>query len=352
MRDLLKQSQNNLQPPCATLHHDPNRKLRPIMPKPNCDLDAAKVSYIPLLTCNLPVVFVPSTATVSKIAESCAVTETPKDASTTVLPATACKKATSSSVHEVVISSTHDTKPNVSAESSKARNESRVKSSKKQSLQVTLSAHSDVQSEVTGSNVHKDGQCSAGNNHSGINSPASSKQLPNILRRKRKAQPNSPVVRMKVKTPTKSTTQPTLAAINSNHHVACSPRKNFDDYLNNVTEMTSSPLGKNSLFDIFSNGFNSPGFSPLRSPVRFSPVTGFTPLRQETDSAIMVTPVKEVFGDLSFNWTPLKTGLTPLMLSPPRYEKATSVTSQGCRKSLGLEKINEVDGCGGSNTAW
>ena len=186
-------------------------------------------------------------------------------------------------------------------------------------------------------------------------SPTNSKQLPNILRRKRKTQASSPAAI--VRTPPKSTVQSTLAAINSTVQVAAySPKFGYDDFVSSLAELTSSPLGHNA-YDFLPNGFGSPGFSPLRSPLRFgghvgfTPPAGFTPLKQEADSGIIVTPVKG-FGDLSFNWTPFKTGVTSLIQSPPKNELASCSGSQGCRKSLGLDKVNEISdescGAGGS----
>ncbi|XP_028417732.1 forkhead box protein N3-like [Dendronephthya gigantea] len=59
LRDILKPSASNLRPPMMFLPHDPNSKLRHILPKP-C-LDAAKLQYVPMLDFSVPIVLVPST---------------------------------------------------------------------------------------------------------------------------------------------------------------------------------------------------------------------------------------------------------------------------------------------------
>ncbi len=48
----------NLQPPIAFLPHDPNRKLRHILPKPSTD--STRLQYVPLVDYSLPIVFVPT----------------------------------------------------------------------------------------------------------------------------------------------------------------------------------------------------------------------------------------------------------------------------------------------------
>lgn len=219
-------------------------------------------------------------------------------------------------------------------------------------------------------------------------SPSNGAKLPNILRRKRKAQSRSPqrsaklqsarrpsvstpkiqpsgrsntaaarirtprrpsMASAKAQLPVRASLQPTLAAINSGHHAAFSPKRNRNEFLgqnlNSSVELTSSP--QNTSFDFLQYSFGSPGFSPLRSPTRFG--TGLTPFKDEADSGIMVTPNKVGFGDLGFNWTPLKTGFTPLLISPP---KSDTPSSQTCRKSLGLERIKETDESSEPSISW
>ena len=428
MRDLMKQSQN-LRPPTALLPHDPNRKLRPIMPKPTNELESSKVHYVPFLACNLPIVFVPSTS--MSAAESCAEADTrwapvfsSPERQTGVVSFVQAKAGSSGRSKPINVSCESSTccvmshgdptmshsGPTISPGDPRAsrgwtlkvesashgtttvcHGHTQTSSASSRSHCVpaagpvvspgdpkvprcnptvshgdpTLSRRKVLKRKSSTNAHHGQGLASSpswnvkkrnGDNHvsssrkTATKSPSNSKQLPNILRRKRKTRASFPATM--VRTPPKSMVQSTLAAINSTVQVAAySPKFGYDDIVSSMAELTSSPLGHNA-FD-----FGSPGFSPLRSPLRFgghvgfTPPSGFTPVKQEADSGI-VTPVKG-FGDLSFNWTPFKTGLTPLIQSPPKNELASCSDSQGCRKSLGLDKVNEIsDECGRAGGSW
>ena len=350
MRDILKPPSNNLQPPIALLPHDPNRKLRHILPKP-CSGGGAKLQFVPMVDYNLPVVFLPNTgeAVNQGVGDTIytAHAQMPGDSNffTPFEAGLMCTVAESSNVQSTVIRSESasvstpeefECRRSVPQESLPECQAFKKDSSEVPATKAPLCTPTKIEgTHRTPSRKPKD--ISPKRPRSQVSK--NSKRLPNILRRRR-----PPVVKSAetpesiIQTPLKSNVQSTLAAINSGNHTPYSPKRRMDGLVNMSSTRQSSPVGHNHSLDFFQHGFSSPGISPLRSPICFN--SGLTPLRQsDIDSGIVSTPMKSYLGDLSFNWTPLNTGFTPKSnySSPVR----ANCNTQRCRKSLGLEQINE-----------
>ena len=180
--------------------------------------------------------------------------------------------------------------------------------------------------------------------------PKCSKRVPNILQRNEKFGVKSPEKEQAkiIQTPPKNTAQSTLAEINCSNSTPRSRDVRVDDFTNIFSARGASPLGHNRSFEFLRGNFGSPGISPLRTPVCFS--SGFTPPRQgDCEPEFLSTPIRSCLGDLSFNWTPLLRGLTPMSNNT---SNSNCASNQRCRKSLALEQINELNESTPSKATW
>lgn len=332
MRDILKPPACNLKPPIALLPHDPNRKLRPILPKPSSN--GTGLQYVPLVDYNLPIVLVPS------INE--ARNQIHNDPADINFPAQMQRNCNASPFRQSLASSTTTTQstaietPSKSMPSTVECNILNTSSSALTTPGASLIEQTPRQEVNTASKRSTKGKdLSSKQQRSRVSKTP--KRVPNILRRKTKLPVKTPEKQKSVlKTPLKNSLQSTLAAINSCNQTPCSPKRHVNDLANGLTASESSPFGHNRSFDFLQYSFSSPGISPLRSPVRFS--SGFTPLRpSDCEPGNMSTPSTSFLADLSFSWTPNYSGFTPI--STGTSQSNSSSTTQRCRKSLGLDKV-------------
>lgn len=329
MRNLLKPPVCNLKPPIALLPHDPNRKLRPILPKPGPN--ETRLQYVPLVDYNLPIVLVP---TVNEAKDQI------HNDPARIVPAQMQGNCYASPNEQGSASSTTTTatKSEVVDSSSKSMSLQSVEwktLNTPPAIRTSLFEQTPSRGEHSAKRRTKAKDVPSKQHRSRVSS--NSKRVPNILRRKTKAPVKSPKKQHKamLKTPLKNSVQSTLAAINSCNHTPCSPKRPVDDPVNGLTALDSSPFGHNRSFDFLQYSLiSSPGISPLRSPVRFS--SGFTPLGQgDREPCNVSTPSTSFLADLSFNWTPTKSGFTPM--SSSISQSSSSTAPQRCRKALGLE---------------
>jgi hypothetical protein len=347
MRDFLKPPAN-LTPPIALLPHDPNRKLRHILPKPSAD--AARLQYVPMVDYNLPIVFVPH--------PSDAGNDVPRDPLQTTSRQNIQRSYNASQIQQSLVSTnTKSTTQLAPVESPYNPNSSSSTVDSVNDFSVCDSGFLSGTTTNCGGTPSEDKNAKAAlstptlkltRNKTSSRTPKDiskrrsqvskdSKRVPNILRRKKKPAKSPEKHEAIIQSPLRNCVQSTLAAINSSNHAPYSPNKRVDDLVNTLSATQSSPLGHNRSFDFLQYGFGSPGISPLRSPLCFT--TGLTPLRQsDCDSGIISTPINSYLGDVSLNWTPFKTGLTPISNYSSQSYSSSSV--QRCRKSLGLEQID------------
>ena len=334
MRDLLKPPPN-LTPPIALLPHDPNRRLRHILPKPTSD--GTKLQYV-------PIVFVPSLndATTDKgrdPLQTVPARNTPRNYDISPFQQNLVFTDAKSAIQPVVVENQVDPKPSVTIRESS--NDAgfyesmsfSVTPPKEKSTKAALSTPTE---ECSGKKISsRTPEEASSKRRSEVSKNV--KRVPNILRRRKQLVKSPEKHEAIIQSPLKNCVQSTLAAINSSNHAPCSPKKRVDDPVNMWSSTQSSPLGHNRSLDFFQYGFGSPGISPLRSPFSFT--SGLTPLRQsDCDSGIISTPINSHLGEISLNWTPFKTGLTPI--SPYSSQSHSSGNIQRCRKSLGLEQID------------
>ena len=333
MRDLLKPPPN-LTPPIALLPHDPNRKLRHILPKPTSD--ATKFQYV-------PIVFVPSLNDAKNDnardpLQTVPARNTPRNYDVSPFQQNLVSTHTKSATR-VVVENPVDPKSSVSVESGNdiGDHESVSFSMTPSEENSTKAALCTPTQECSGDNISSRTPKEASSKRRSQVVSKNLKRVPNILRRKKQLVKSPERHEDIIHSPLKNCLQSTLAAINSSNHAPCSPNKRVDDPVNIWSSTQSSPLGHNRSLDFLQYGFSSPGISPLRSP--FSLTSGLTPLRQnDYDSGIVSTPINSCLGDISLNWTPFKTGFTPI--SPFSSQSHSGGSIQRCRKSLGLEQID------------
>ena len=331
MRDILKPPACNLRPPIALLPHDPNRKLRPILPKPSSN--GTGLQYVPLVDYNFPIVLVPSVNEARNQVHN---------GPANIFSAQMQRNYSASPFQQSLTSSTTATQSAVVQNSSKSMSSTVECKTLNTSSSALTTTRSSLLEKTPGKGVNtaskrrtKAKDVPSKRQRSRV--VKNSKRVPNILRRKTKIPVKSPVEQKSVlQTPLKNSLQSTLAAINSCNHTPCSPKRQADALADGLTASDSSPFGHNRSFDFLQYSFGSPGISPLRSPVRFS--SGFTPLRPtDCEPGNMSTPSTSFLADLSFSWTPNNPGFTPI--STGTSQSNSSSTTQRCRKSLGLDKL-------------
>ncbi|CAB4008121.1 forkhead box M1-like isoform X1 [Paramuricea clavata] len=346
MRDFLKPP-TNLKPPIALLPYDPNRKLRHILPKP-CS-DATRLQYVPLVDYNLPILLVPTANEAANQISLDPVQSLPTQEqrdyyASPFQQGLVCTTSKSATQSEVVDSASNSMS---SSQTVEGVNKFYACESEGQSFSgtcleaTTTKAH--LYTPTQGQNRHKTASRKpkeASSKRQRSQASKTPKRVPNILRRKKRLLVKSPERQEAIiETQLKSSVESTLAAINCSNYAPYSPKRRVDDLGNTLCAPGFSPVGHNRSFDFIQQGFGSPGISPLRLPVCFS--SGFTPLRQGgCDLGTVSTPTNSCLGDLSFNWTPFNTGLTPISAntSPSNFGSNT----QRCRKSLGLDQVNET----------
>ena len=352
-----------LSPPITVLPPDPNRKLRPILPKP-ADVETSSLPCsVSLANYITPYMFVPNASEtekspLSQLLSTCAAIS--EDNSTSLVSTVTEWKSNESATSGIGVNSlvleNHGT--SIDANTSYPASSHAVHANSTQTSESTLCVQASTTANLvwtnSGGQLHykntlenlqtTSGTCSvnedASNEASIINemTPCSSertseqeqstalnsKRLPNILRRKRKFVKSPEQMSSNVKTPLKNSLQSTLAAINFSNNTPFSP--NFPTKETRVVAL--SPSGQLPSTDYFQqNIFGSPNFSLLPSPVSLMPT--LTPLHQSDFYRNTVsTPVE---------CTLSSTGLTPASCQRPN----ASTKHQSCRKSLGLDKLDE-----------